>query len=621
MTLPVSRRRLLQAGGAAALLPLLGSTAPAQDAAPRHGMSLFGDLKYEPGFSHFDYVDPGAPKGGRIVFTAPNWFFNQNPQTFNTLNGYVTRGDAPPRPELTFDSLMAGAADEPTSLYGLVAETVAVGDEGRELRFTLRDMPRFHDGSPLTAEDVAWSFRTLKDKGHTDLRLPLADMESVEAPDPRTVVVRLSERASRQLPLTIAGLPIFSRAFFADKDFEASTLTPVLGSGPYKIGNFSVGKFLEYQRVSDYWAADLPVNRGAYNFDVIRLEFYRERQASFEAFKKGDITFQEESTSKTWATEYNFPAVEDGRVLKTTFPGEERPKLQAWFFNTRREKFADPRTRRAIGLAFDFEWVNANLFYDSYVRSASPFEGSPFQASGTPDTAEMELLEPLRGEIPEAAFGEAVSPEPSDGSGRDRVRLREAGRLLAEAGWRRDGSLLRNDAGETLSVEFLISQAVFERVLGKYVDSLRSIGIDASIRNVDSTQAQSRVIDFDFDIVGRAWSLEPMPMEGIRQFFHSSSADVPGSPNLAGIRSPAIDRLVDAVLAARASDTHRTALRALDRVLRASYYTVPNWTLQEHRVAIWDMFGWPDTKPAYAFPFDTTWWFDTERAARIGKAD
>jgi microcin C transport system substrate-binding protein len=363
------------------------------------------------------------------------------------------------------------------------------------------------------------------------------------------------------------------------------------------------------------------VSRGFYNFDVIRLEFYRERQASFEAFKKGDITFQEESTAKTWATEYNFPAVTDGRVLKTTFPGEDRPKLQAWFINTRRKKFADPRTRQAIGLAFDFEWVNANLFYGSYVRAPSPFDGSPFEASGLPDAAELALLEPLRGEIPEAAFGEAVSPGLSDGSGRDRVRLREAGRLLAEAGWKRDGAVLRNADGETLSAEFLISQVVFERVLGKYVESLRSIGVDATIRNVDSTQAQSRVLDFDFDIVGRAWSLDPLPIEGARQFFHSSTADVPGSPNLPGIRSPAVDRLVEAVLAARDAETHRTALRALDRVLRASHYMIPNWTLHEHRVAIWDMFGWPEVKPAYAFPFETTWWYDAEKAARIGKAD
>jgi microcin C transport system substrate-binding protein len=614
-----TRRAVLKLGAGAAAGALIGRGRP-RAAEPRHGMSIFGDLKYPPDFRHFDYVNPDAPKGGRLVMTAPNWYFNQNPLTFNTLNGYVTRGDAAPRPELTFDGLMTSAADEPNSLYGLVAESVSISDDDREYRFHLRDTPRFHDGTPLTAEDVAWSIEILKEKGHPDLRLPLRDVESVSAPDPRTVIVRFAEHASIELPLTVAALPVFSKAFFANRDFEASTMAPVLGSGPYKVGQLSAGRFIEYERVPDYWAADLPVNRGFDNFDVIRLEFYRERQAGFEAFKKGDITFQEEFTAKTWATEYDFPAIQDGRVVKTTFPAEDRPKLQAWFVNTRRPKFQDARTREALDLAFDFEWVNKNLFYESYVRASSPFEGSPFQAQGLPSAAELALLEPLRGEIPEAALGEAVSPAPSDGSGRDRDKLRAAGALLDQAGWKREGPVLRNASGEPLSVEFLIDQSVFERVLGKYVESLRAIGVDATIRLVDSAQYESRLIDFDFDIVGRAWSLEATPIETVRNFFHSATADTPGSVNLSGVRSPAVDRLVEAVLAAKDRDTHRTAMLALDRVVRASHYVIPNWTSPEHRVAIWDMFAWPATKPAYAFPYETTWWLDTEKAKRIGKA-
>jgi microcin C transport system substrate-binding protein len=615
---PVTRRTVLKLSGAAACAPLLPRVAFAQER--RHGMSIFGDLKYPPDFTHLDYVNPDAPKGGRMVFQPFTWYFNQNTSTFNTLNGFVTRGDAAPRPEFTFDSLMSSAADEPDSLYGLVAESVSVSDDQREYTFYLRETPRFHDGSPLTAHDVLWSFEALKAKGHPDMRIALQDVEGAEAPDDRTVVARFAEKASVQLPMTFAGLPIFSRAFFADRDFEAATMTPILGSGPYKVGSLSAGRYIEYERVPDYWGADLPVNIGSSNFDVIRIEFFRERQAAFEAFKKGALTIREESVSKTWATEYNFPAAQNGQVLKQEFPDEDRPSLQAWFINTRREKFADPRTRRAIGLAFDFEWTNQNLFYDAYVRASSYFEGSPYQAEGMPSEEELALLEPLRGQIPEAAFGEAISPTPSDGTGQDRAKLREAVGLLQEAGWKVDGRVLRNAGGEPLTVEFLIFSTVFERVLSKYVESLRAIGVDASIRLVDSAQFESRMTDFDFDIVGRAWTLVATPIEGVRSFFHSSTADTPGSTNLPGIRSPAIDSLVAKVLAAKDRDTHRTILLALDRVLRASYYTVPNWTSPVHRMALWDMYSWPETKPAYAFPYETTWWFDEEKAARIGKA-
>ena len=616
----ISRRTALKLAGAAAAAPILPYRAFAQESQARHGMSLFGDLKYPPDFAAFDYVNVNAPKGGRLVMSAPTWYFNQNPQTFNTLNGYVTRGDAAPRVELTFDSLMASAGDEPNSSYGLVAESVVISDDRREYTFRLRESARFHDGSPLTAEDAAWSIETLKAKGNPDLRLPLRDVESATAPDSKTVVVRFGANASLDLPLTVGNLPIFSKTFFGDRDFEASTMTPVLGSSAYKVGDFSAGRYIEYARVPDYWGADLPVNRGSGNFDVIRIEFYREREAQFEAFKKGDITFQEEATAKMWATGYDFPAVTEGRVIKTTFPQEERPKLQAWFFNLRRDKLSDARTREAIALAFDYEWVNQNLFYRLYNRASSPFEGSPYQATGMPSPAELALLEPLRGQIPDAAFGEAVVPPKSDGSGQDREKLRAATKLLADAGWVREGNRLVNSAGDPLSVEFLIEASVFERVLNKYVSSLKLIGIDATIRLIDSTQYTARINDFDFDIVGRAWTLEATPIESVHSFFHSSSAETPGSSNLAGVHSPAVDKLIANVLAARERDTHTSAVRALDRVIRASHYIIPNWTSPEHRVAVWDMFGWPETKPAYAFPFDTTWWFDADKAAKIGKS-
>jgi microcin C transport system substrate-binding protein len=615
----LSRRTALKLAAGAAAMPLIpGATFAAER---RHGLSIFGDLGKPADFASFDYVNVNAPKGGRVSMLAPNWGFNQNPQTFNTLNGYVTKGDAAPRQGLTLDSLMAGAADEPDSIYGLVADSVAVSDDRLEYTFFLREGLRFHDVSPLTAEAVVWSIDTPKEKGHPDLRLSLKDVDNAQAPDERTVIVRFTDKASAQLPLSVAGLPIFSKAWWADKDFEASTLTPVLGSGPYKVGRFETGLFIEYERVPDYWGADLPVNRGHYNFDVIRIDFFRERQAGFEAFKKGDITLREEFTSKTWATGYDFPAVADGRVVQTLFPAEAVPRAQAWFFNTRRDKFADRRTREAIGLAFDFEWVNQNLFFGAYQRSASFFQTSVYQADGPPDAAELALLEPLRGQVPDAVFGEAVTPTPSDGSGRDRTKLRRAVKLLAEAGWTRKGRGLVNDKGEPLTIEFLTNAPIFERVLGKFVESLKAIGVDANIRLVDPAQFQSRLTGFDFDIVGRAYSLSATPFEAARNFFHSSSAEMSGGANIAGIRSPAVDTLVTAVLAAKGRDSHRAALRALDRVTRAEHYTIPNWFSPHHRMAFWDQYSWPETKPDYGFSPEVWWWYDAEKAKRIGKVE
>lgn len=617
----LSRRtaiKLSAAAAAAPILPSFGGPALGQTQGQR-GLSIFGDLALPEGFTHLPYVNPAATKGGKFTFLPPYWFFNQNTQTFNTLNGFVTRGDAPPRIGMIFDSLMARNYDEPDAMYGLVAESATISDDGNEVRFFLRKGPRFHDGSELTAEDVAYSIEILKKEGHPSVALPLREVVSVEAPNPREVVVRFGGEQSRELPLTVAGLPIFSEAYYADRDFSVSTMDAPLGSGPYRIGNLRAGTFIEFERVSDYWAKDLPIVQGANNFDIIRIEFYRDRTTGFEAFKKGDINYREEFTSKVWATEYNFPAVQDGRVEQIYFDAEKRPGWQGWHPNMRRAKFADPRTRKAIGLAFDFEWVNKNLFYDSYARSASFFEKSQFKAVGIPSSEEQVLLEPLRGQIPESVFGEPYSYPNSDGSGRDRKLLREAAGLLSAAGWtRKDGKLVNAD-GETLSAEFLIRAPIFERVLGKYVDALSSIGVEANIRLVDPAQYQSRLNSFDFDIAGMALSLPAAPLEGLRSTLHSESAEVEGSRNYSGIRDPAVDELIEAALAAKTREEHRNALNALDRVLRANFYFIPQWYSSNHRVAIWKEFEWPDRKPDYFFPVERVWWLSPEKAAAIGR--
>ena len=404
-----TRRTALKFAGAATapfILPTIGFA----QAAPRHGMLIFGDLKYPADFTHFDYVNANAPKGGQLDFQVPNWGWNQNTQTFNTMNSFVLRGDAPPRMELTFDSLMVRAADEPDSVYGLVAETVEVSDDENELRFQLRPEARFHDGSSLTAKDVAFSLNILKAQGHPSIQLPLTEFVSAEAVGDVVVIVRFSGRQSRSLKLLVAGLPIFSAAYYEGKDFSATTMEPPLSSGPYRVGRFDAGRYIEYDRLDDYWARDLPTVRGFYNFDTIRIDFFKERLAAFEAFKKGDVTYREEFTSREWANSYDFPAIQDGRAKKVLYPSEKVPSFQAWFINTRRGKFADPRTRHAIDLAFDFEWVNRTLFFDAYSRAASYFEKSEYAAAGPPSEDELALLEPHRGKVPEAVFGEPYVP-------------------------------------------------------------------------------------------------------------------------------------------------------------------------------------------------------------------
>ncbi|BCP56184.1 ABC transporter substrate-binding protein [Kaistia sp. 32K] len=617
----------MKGAAAGAMLPLLGpglAAFAAEEtgaATPRHGLSVFGELKYGPDFKHFAYLNPEAPKGGSFVFSAPSWYYNQNAYTFNTLNGFTFRGDAPPRIELCFDTLMVAAADEPDSVYGLVAESIAVSEDGNRHVYRLRPEARFNDGTPLTADDVVFSLETLKAKGHPNIAQSIREMVSVTADDPHTVTVVFSGKQNRKVPILVASsLPIFSRADWAGRDFEASTMTPPLGSGPYRVGKISPGRSIEYERVADYWAKDLPVVVGSANFDRIRLEFYQDDEVQFQAFAKGELTFREEPSSKTWATGYDFPAARDGRVKKPSFPAERRPDMYGWFFNLRRAKFADPRTRQAIGMAFDFPWTNKNLFFGLYVRATSFFQFSDFAASGLPSPDELALLEPFRAQLPAEAFGEAVMPPVADGSRRDRNLLRQATTLLAEAGWQRQGNGLVNASGERLRLEFLIQSQAFERVLSPLIENLKAIGVDASLRMVDAAQYQSRQNAFDYDIMASRIMFDATPIDGIEQIFGSISADVPSGSNLSGLKHPVVDALVSRAASVQSRAELTTLMRGLDRVLRSLHIWFPAWLSEAHRVAIWDKFAWPETKPDYGFSPEMTWWQDPERAAAIGKA-
>ncbi|QND66948.1 ABC transporter substrate-binding protein [Mesorhizobium loti] len=618
----LARRDFLALGSAVAAAALLPGKAFADTATGTklHGLSAFGDLKYKPDFTHFDYVNPDAPKGGQMNFAPPNSTLNQSFLTFNTLNSLVLKGEAPPRTELCFDSLMTSALDEPDAVYGLLAETVTLSPDRNGFRFALRPQARFHDGSPLTAEDVAFSLKLYKDKGHPNLSQALRYMADAVAVDPAILDLTLNGKQSAQNILAIVGMPIVSKAFYTANDFDASTMTPPLGSGPYKIGRVAAGQTVEFDRVADYWGRDLPVNRGFYNFDRIRIDFYLDRQAAFEAFKKGDTHFREEFTSRVWATGYDFPALKDGKVVKREFPGEKTPDMQGVALNQRRPQFRDERVRQAIANCFDFEWMKRVLFYGSYERSQSNFERSDYKAEGLPSPGELALLEPFRAELPPEVFGEAVTQPLSDGSGHDRKLLGEASRLLAQAGWKRAGSFVVNDKGERLRVEMLAEDDGIVRIYTPWSENMKAIGIDASIRQIDSAQYEQRHSDYDFDLALLHWSIGATPTDdSLQMLYDSRMAKIPGQRNYPGTESKAIDAMIVAAGKAKSRIELVTALRALDRALRARLDWIPTYYLANHRVAYWDMFGFVEQKPDFGFPVETLWWFDKGKAAKIGK--
>ena len=639
----LGRRRFLALAGAAAASPLLARVAFAESPAgmPLHGLSAFGDLKYPAGFTHFDYASPDAPRGGTFNFSPPNWFWNQNTDAFNTLNPFVPNGDSPPRMELCFNSLMVRALDEPDAIYGMLAETVTILPDRKTYEFRLRPGARFHDGGALTAEDVAFSYRLFKEKGHAHLRLPLARLQEAAAVDASTVRLTFASEHTERAVLTAAVMPIVSKAFFEANPFDSSQLNPPVGSGPYRVGRFVAGQFIEYDRVEDHWGADVRATRGLNHFDRIRVEFYRDRQAAFEAFKKGNVLYRQEFTSRIWATGYDFPAIKEGKVVRREFPRELRPALQAWALNTRRKQFEDMRVRQAIAMCFDFEWTKRNLFYDAYERSDSLFQQSEFVAEGLPSPAEMALLEPLRAKLSDEVFGEPVTQPRSDGSGRDRNMLRRATDLLAQAGYKRpeppgligglmssigladappDPRFVINEDGERIMLEMLVDDDVFVRVDQPFVDNLRAIGIDASIRQVDAAQFTVRQSDYDFDMISIAASLSATPtFDDLEDFFHSSAAGVNGTRNLPGTRDEAVDALLVAVSKAEDRAALVVAMRALDRVLRARRDWIPNWHAANHRAAYWDMYGFKEPKPDYGFPVEQLWWFDEAKAKKIGK--
>lgn len=580
----------------------------------RHGLSIFGDLKYGPDFKHFDYVNPDAPKGGSVSQIGPGGTI-----TFDSFNNFILRGDRAQGLELLYDSLMVRAFDEPDAVYGLIARSAEVAADGLSVTFKLRPEAKFADGSPVTASDLVFSLDALKTKGHPSYRIVLADVTKAEALDPLTVRYTFQGKLVRSLPIEVSLLPVLPKAYYVAHDLAKTTLEPPLGSGPYAIKDFKQGTYVNYALRPGYWAKDLNVNRGQYNLAEVRYDYFRDRTLELESLFSNTIDFREEFTSKDWATGYDKASVKDGRIQRATIADENPSGAQGFFINTRRDQFKDVSVRKALDLAFDFEWSNKNLFFGLYQRTSSFFENSDMEAVGPPSPEELALLEPFRATLPEEVFAEPYSPPVTDASGNNRDQLRKAAAFLAGAGWVMSPTdrLLHNAANATLKVEVLYDSAGFERIIGPYTKTLRSIGIDATMRFVDPAQYEQRMKSFDFDMTIQRYSLKLTPGNELKNFWGTEAAKTDGSFNLAGIADPAVDALAERVMVAKSRGDLVIATRTLDRVLRASHYWVPHWYKASHNLAFWNKFGWPQSKPKYDRGALTTWWYDQAKALAL----
>jgi len=572
-----------------------------------HGLTLMDTLKYPADFKHLDYVNPNAPKGGTVkLFTIG---------AFDSLNPFIIKGNDAAGMGLVFETLMTSPLDDISAEYGLIAESVEVPDDLSYVVYNLRPQARFHDGTPITADDVVFSLETLKEKGAPHYRFYYANIVRAVAINPRKVKFEFTGPPNRELPQITGQLPVLSKAYWSSRNFDETTLERPLGSGPYKVGAFEPGRFITFERVKDYWGEKLPIQVGTNNFDVIRYDYYRDETVAMEAFKAGEYDFRTENQASRWATGYDFPALRDGAVIKRDVIHQRPTGMQAFAFNLRRDQFKDPRVREALGYAFDFEWTNKNLFYGQYTRTNSFFENSDLAADAPPSEAELKLLEPFRGKVPEQVFTTVYKPPQTDGSGTARQNLLRAQELLRAAGWEvKNNRLTEAKTGKAMEIEFLLVSPAFERIVSPFVNNLKRLGIQARIRTVDPSQYQNRVRDFDFDIVVQTFAQSLSPGNEQRDFWSSEAADRPGSRNVIGIKNPAVDALVEKVVEAHDRPSLVAASRALDRVLSWNHYVIPQWYIRADRIAYWDKFGIPPKNPAYGVAM-MSWWIDPAKAA------
>lgn len=597
--------------GMTLLFVVMQSNAGAQTAVTEsHAISLLDSIKYDPGFSRFDYVNPDAPKGGTVRLATLNAFDTLNPFT---LNGVSAAGLG-----LTYDTLMTPSLDEASTSYGLLAETVRYPENNAWVEFDLRPEARWHDGKPVTPEDVIFSLNILKTEGNPFYAQYYANVVEAEKVGDHTVRFTFDE-PNKELPSILGQLVILPQHYWEGKDFAATTLEPPLGSGPYRIANVDAGRSITYERVENYWGADLPVNVGQHNFGTVRYDVYRDDTVAVEALKANEYDLRFEPSSALWATAYEVPAVEQGRLIKELIPDENGRGMQAFWFNTRLDKFADPIVREALGYAFDFEWANNNLFYNQYTRTNSFFVNSELASSGVPEGDELALLEPYRDQLPTELFTEPFTLPETDGSGNLRENLRTASQLLSEAGWEiQNGQLTNTATGEVMTIEFLLVSPTYERIVAPVVQNLQRLGIKANFRTVEPAQYQELVQGFDYDVILETIGQSQSPGNEQRNYWSSASADAEGSQNYAGIKNPVVDELITKIISSPDRQSLISATHALDRVLLWSHYVIPNWYLPATRVVYWNKFGKPEAYPPYGLNFPSVWWVDEAAAAASG---
>ena len=590
-------------------LTLAAAGATAAEVKVSHGLTLIEPLKYGPDFKHLDFVNPEAPKGGTIKRFAIG--------TFDTFNPFIIKGNPAVGIGFLYENLMTSAPDEISAEYGLIAKSIEVPDDLSYATFNLRPEARFHDGTPITADDVIWTFNALKEKGRPFYRFYYANIARAVKLSPHKVKFEFTGPPNRELPQITGQLPVLPKHYWEKRDFAKTTLKPPLGSGPYRISRFEPGRFVEYERVADYWGRDLSINRGRYNFDRIRFDYYRDQTVALEAFKAHQYDYRTENASLIWATGYDFPARRAGVAILDEVAHSRPTGLSGFIFNLRKPKFQDRRLREALAYAFDFEWSNKNLFHGQYGRTKSFFSNSELAARTPPSKDELAILEPYRGKIPDEVFTAVYKPPKTDGSGKIRRNLRKATRILRKAGWRiKDGKLIDPKSGTPLEFEVLLVSPLFERIVAPFIRNLKRLGVVARMRTVDQSQYINRIRAFDYEVITSGWGQSASPGNEQRDFWSSAAADRPGSRNLMGLKNPVVDALIEKIVAARERKSLVTATRSLDRVLSWGHYVIPQWHLTFDRIAYWDIFGRPARDPKYGVDF-MSWWFDKAKAASL----
>ncbi len=590
-------------------LTLAAAGATAAEVKVSHGLTLIEPLKYGPDFKHLDFVNPEAPKGGTIKRFAIG--------TFDTFNPFIIKGNPAVGIGFLYENLMTSAPDEISAEYGLIAKSIEVPDDLSYATFDLRPEARFHDGTPITADDVIWTFNALKEKGRPFYRFYYANIARAVKLSDHKVKFEFTGPPNRELPQITGQLPVLPKHYWEKRDFAKTTLKPPLGSGPYRISRFEPGRFVEYERVADYWGRDLSINRGRYNFDRIRFDYYRDQTVALEAFKAHQYDYRTENASLIWATGYDFPARRAGVAILDEVAHSRPTGLSGFIFNLRKPKFQDRRLREALAYAFDFEWSNKNLFHGQYGRTKSFFSNSELAARTPPSKDELAILEPYRGKIPDEVFTAVYEPPKTDGSGKIRRNLRKATRILRKAGWRiKDGKLIDPKSGTPLEFEVLLVSPLFERIVAPFIRNLKRLGVVARMRTVDQSQYINRIRAFDYEVITSGWGQSASPGNEQRDFWSSAAADRPGSRNLMGLKNPVVDALIEKIVAARERKSLVTATRSLDRVLSWGHYVIPQWHLTFDRIAYWDIFGRPARDPKYGVDF-MSWWFDKAKAASL----